>query len=237
MTSAIRAPDVDLATALGDTSSEDASELAAADIPEIALPHAVRPCCVFGTDLEVAIGVVPVPGVELGNLLGPDDLGAHRYDNGFLSMQPGDPRGRVSDEKNGLVYTCRGGFIDVAHVRDNADITLAIAAGAGAHLETGSTIEVPPQAPPCGFGCGPSRPRRWPRMGASRWRWASRSGSPTSSRSGTRSPPSTATRGSRGGRRSSRPSRPRISTRTSSASASPVGSCSRRARAATSNTA
>jgi hypothetical protein len=100
---------------------------------------------VFGTDLEVAIGVVPVPGVELGNLLGPDDLGAHRYDNGFLSMQPGDPRGRVSDEKNGLVYTCRGGFIDVAHVRDNADITLAIAAALARTLETGSTIEVPPQ--------------------------------------------------------------------------------------------
>lgn len=145
VTSTIRAPDVDVATALGDTSSEDASGLAAADIPEIALPHGVRPCCVFGTDLEVEIGFVPVPGVELGNLLGPDDLGAHRYDNGFLSMQPGDPRGRVSDEKNGLVYTCRGGFIDVAHVRDNADLTLAIAAALARTLESGSTIEVPPQ--------------------------------------------------------------------------------------------
>mgnify|MGYP003365392132 CR=1 FL=1 len=32
----------------------------------------------------------------------------------------------LSDEKNGLVYTRRGGFIDIAHVRDTADNTFFI---------------------------------------------------------------------------------------------------------------
>jgi len=75
----------------------------------------------------------------------PDDLGRHRYDNGFLSMRADDPRGIVDDERNGLVYTCRGGFIDLAHVRDNADNTIAIAAALGRALETGTTVTVPPQ--------------------------------------------------------------------------------------------
>ena len=143
--SKLRAPDVDVAAALGDTTSEN-SQWVVSDIPEIPYPRALRPCCAFGADLEVAVGSVPVPGVELGNLLGPEDLGPHRYDNGALSVQRADPRGIVGLERNGLIYTCRGGFIDLAHVRDNADNTLAIAAAVARTLEeTGTTIELPPQ--------------------------------------------------------------------------------------------
>ncbi len=32
----------------------------------------------------------------------------------------------LSDEQNGLIYTHRGGFIDIAHVRDTADNTFFI---------------------------------------------------------------------------------------------------------------
>jgi len=141
----VRALDSDVAAALGDTSSDNSGDLVAEDVPAIRYPRALRPCCAFGGDLKVAVGRVPVPGVEIGNLLGLDAIGAHRYDNGYLSVQRGDPRGIVDDENNGLIYTCRGGFIDLAHVRDNADNTLALAAAIARSLETGGTIEIPPQ--------------------------------------------------------------------------------------------
>ncbi|MGH2901022.1 MAG: DUF4056 domain-containing protein, partial [Solirubrobacteraceae bacterium] len=141
----LRAPDVDVAAALGDNTSESTQPFVAEDIPEIAYPRSLRPCCAFGTDLEVEVGFVSVPGVELANLLAPEDIGPHRYDNGYLSLQRGDPRGAVGAEHNGLIYTCRGGFLDLAHVRDNADNTLALAAAAARTLETGTTIELPPQ--------------------------------------------------------------------------------------------
>jgi len=141
----LRARDAEVATALGDTSQQNELGLAATDIPAIAYPRALRPCCAFGADLKVELGQVPVPGVELGNVVDPHDLGPHRYDNGYLSLRVSDPRGVVDDEKNGLVYTCRGGFIDLAHVRDNADNTLALASAIARSLETGASIEVPPQ--------------------------------------------------------------------------------------------
>jgi hypothetical protein len=141
----LRAPDEDVAAALGATSHENAALIEGADVPEIAYPRKLRPCCAFGTDLKVEVGVVPVPGVELGNLVDPAEIGPHRYDNGFLSLQRGDPRGAVDLEHNGLVYTCRGGFIDLAHVRDNADNTLSLATSLARTLETGSLIELPPQ--------------------------------------------------------------------------------------------
>ena len=140
----MRAHDEDVAAALGDTAQRITDELQPSDIPAIEYPHALRPCCAFGSDLRVEVGRVAVPGVEIGNLIDPHDLGYHRYDNGYLSLQR-DPRGLVSDEHNGLVYTCRAGFVDIAHVRDNADNTLALMSAIARTLETGSTTEVPPQ--------------------------------------------------------------------------------------------
>ena len=143
--SKLRAPDVDVASALGDTASDNVQGAKPEDIPEIGYPRSLRPCCAFGSDLKVELGRVPLPGVEIGNLISPDDPGQHRYDNGFLSLQRGDPRGVVGKEKNGLVYTCRGGFIDLAHVRDNADNTLALTSAVARGLERGTTLEIPPQ--------------------------------------------------------------------------------------------
>ena len=42
--------------------------------------------------------------------LDPNNLGKHQYQNGWL-------------EKNGIVYTCYGGFIDIGHLREAADRT------------------------------------------------------------------------------------------------------------------
>ena len=142
---ALRAPDEDVAAALGDTSHQQGSGLSPQDVPEIRYPRALRPCCAFGYDLKVKVGSVAVPGVEIGNILGPTDVGPHRYDNGFLSIETSDPRGFVDDENNGLVYTCRGGFVDTAHVRDNADNTLALSDAVARRMDSGGTLEVPPQ--------------------------------------------------------------------------------------------
>ncbi len=140
-----RAPDEDVAAALGDTSHQNDSELSAQDVPVIPYPRSLRPCCAFGLDLKVKLDAVPLPGVEIGNILGPDTVGPHRYDNGFLSLEISDPRGFVDEESNGLVYTCRGGFVDLAHVRDNADNTLGLTEATARLMDAGGVIEVPPQ--------------------------------------------------------------------------------------------
>jgi hypothetical protein len=141
----MRARDADVAAALGDTVHQSSTGLAASDIPAINYPRSLRPCCAFGADYKVQVGRIPVPGVEIGNLLGPEDVGRHRYDNGFISINTSDPRGYIDSENNGLIYTCRGGFIDLAHVRDNADNTMALAASIARTMDNGGVIEVPPQ--------------------------------------------------------------------------------------------
>ena len=143
---AYRAPDEDVAAALGDSAHENEAEtVGAADIPSIRYPRALRPCCVFGQDVKVEVGRLPVPGVEIHNILGLADIGPHRYDNGYLSIEADDPRGFIDSENNGLFYTCRGGFVDTAHVRDNADNTLALTFAIARGMDAGAVIEVPPQ--------------------------------------------------------------------------------------------
>ncbi len=141
----VRATPADVSAALGDTSHQNSTGMAASDVPEITYPRALRPCCAFGADYGVAVGQVRLPGVEIGNLLGPDDVGPHRYDNGFISISASDPRGYVDRENNGLIYTCRGGFLDFAHIRDTADTTLSLAASNARGMDAGTVIEAPPQ--------------------------------------------------------------------------------------------
>lgn len=87
-------------------------------------PESLRPCCAFGHDLHVRAVGVPVPFYQIGNVLTLDTLGEHRYNDsafGAVKNLVG-----LSDEQNGLIYTHRGGFIDIAHVRDTADNTFFI---------------------------------------------------------------------------------------------------------------
>lgn len=117
------------------------SGLNSVEIPDVAEPTRLRPCCVFGNDVAVSVGSIPVPGYEVRNVLGVDDLGTHTYNNGTLSLQrPEEGRGIVTDEASGILYTCRGGFIDIAHVRDNADRTFYLAARIARLPATGGTI-------------------------------------------------------------------------------------------------
>ena len=111
--------------------------------PDFSVPSHLRPCCAFGRDLRVSMAALPVPMVQVQNVLAPDEIGEHAYDGGLVSLQHGVRKGFVSSEANGLLYTCRGGFIDLAHVRDYADWTAFLARRIEASLSTGAAFELP----------------------------------------------------------------------------------------------
>lgn len=53
-----------------------------------------------------------------------DNLGRHRYNDNFLSGL--SSLTGFGSERNGIIYTSHGGFIDTAHIRDSADMTVYI---------------------------------------------------------------------------------------------------------------
>jgi len=116
----------------------------AGEIAKVPIRVNMRPCCAFGTQLHVRVGPVPVPFYFLGNILDARRVRHHVYDAGdstFSSRGGGNELGYT--EGNGLVYTCRGGFIDVAHVRDYADTALYTITSIARDLETGGEIPMP----------------------------------------------------------------------------------------------
>lgn len=121
----------EVARALHDP-ADVAGEFDPSAVPRLDPPKKLRPCCAFGQDLRASVGSVPVPIYRNENIRGADELGPHGYDKGELTR-----------ERNGLVYTCRGGFLDIAHVRDNADKTLYLALELARALPDGATIEWP----------------------------------------------------------------------------------------------
>lgn len=111
-------------------------------IPDIDPPKSLRPCCAFGDDLKVRAGnAIPLAGYQIKNVKAAEELGRHGYDNGYLGIE--SSHGKPNNENNGLVYTCRGGFIDLAHVRDNADLTLFLSLRLARVLPLGTTIDLP----------------------------------------------------------------------------------------------
>ena len=110
-----------------------------ADVPE---PRSLRPCCIFGNDVGVQVGRMKVPGYEVQNVLDISELGTHQYNKGTLALQPRGGERIVSDEASGILYTCRGGFIDLAHVRDNTDRTLYLVSQIGHIAASGGTIPI-----------------------------------------------------------------------------------------------
>jgi len=141
----LRARDYLVAEALDDQHSERDPGFDASLLPVFPPPAKLRPCCAFGTQMKVSMGSLPVPLVSLGNVVGADDLGPHKYDNGLVTVDSSDHRGWIDLEKNGVAYTCRGGFIDTAHVRDNADLTIALFAQLLRTMDAGGAIELPEQ--------------------------------------------------------------------------------------------
>ena len=73
----------------------------------------------FNKTPKPRVGSLPYPGLfTLFELADPDDLGHHAYD-----VQSDGEREQI----RGILYTCRGGFIDVAHLRKSADLCKYVA--------------------------------------------------------------------------------------------------------------
>lgn len=85
-------------------------------------------CCAFGYGMT---GVLPV--VYLDNTVDGPTFVEHAY-------------GGSLGEDNGILYTCRGGFLDTTHVRDFVDWTAFLYEQLRSHYWTGRPIELPPQA-------------------------------------------------------------------------------------------
>ncbi|MHA7060237.1 DUF4056 domain-containing protein [Aquimarina sp. M1] len=69
-------------------------------------PRIIRACCAFGYDLKIW----GVPFISIDQVISVDDLNEHHY------------MGKKS-EGTGTVYTHKGGFIDIGHLRDQIDWT------------------------------------------------------------------------------------------------------------------
>ncbi len=115
-------------------------------------PRRLRPCCAFGGAMRVKVFGIPLPCYRHQPLRGAPDIGPHEYDPGLLQILPSpiDDELRAGNagskhakrEHNGIIYTCRGGFLDTAHIRDFADLAWFLAARVEERLETGGTIEL-----------------------------------------------------------------------------------------------
>ena len=128
-----------------DSSGVMSQELRPEDVPVLPVRVNLRPCCAFGTHMKASLGPIPVPFFSIGNITSVDDIGPHKYDAGAFSLKGSSQKNAFTSEKNGLVYTCRGGFIDTAHVRDYADWTMFWAATIARLSVTGGAVELPPE--------------------------------------------------------------------------------------------
>lgn len=69
-------------------------------------PKVIRTCCAFGVDVKV----VMLPFIRISSISAPNLIGGHQFLGNKL-------------ENNGIIYTHKGGFIDLGHLRDIADMT------------------------------------------------------------------------------------------------------------------
>jgi len=113
-------------------------------VPDIPPPQHLRPCCDFGYKLKPRYAFLPILGYTLTNLKTVDEIGPHDYDTGVVNS--GSHGELVSEENNGLVYTCSGSFIDTAHVRDYADWTTYLGSRLFGRLASGATIQLSNEA-------------------------------------------------------------------------------------------
>lgn len=109
-------------------------------VERLSAPDGLRPCCAFGYNLKAQALGIPVPFYQLNNVVEADSLGEHHY-NDSLFGAVANLMG-ISSEQDGLLYTTRGGFIDIAHVRDTADMTLYLFSHIWPQLGQAQTIEL-----------------------------------------------------------------------------------------------
>jgi hypothetical protein len=117
-------------------------QLPSAPMEPVAAPRSLRPCCAFGHRLGVSLAGIPIP-IRMDNVVDIDDLGPHHYDGGLFSVDGFGERGLVSLASDGIAYTCRGGFVDTAHLRDYADWTFFLWSWITQTLKHGGRVELP----------------------------------------------------------------------------------------------
>lgn len=117
--------------------------LIASSVNAMEAPTGLRPCCAFGKDLKAEVGGIPVPFFSIGNILGIDDLGSHVYNDGSQGVS--SSLLGMGKETNGIVYTQKGGFIDIAHARDTADFTFYLYQEIHSKLGSGTSIVLTPE--------------------------------------------------------------------------------------------
>ena len=112
-------------------------------VPDIPVRTGGRGCCVLGRNIRADIAGIPVPFVNVTRIGRPDELGPHRYDAAWGAFD--DPRGNAFPlgEANFLIYTCRGGFIDTAHLREPVDWIAFFLSQLDRHLEEGTVVRLP----------------------------------------------------------------------------------------------
>jgi hypothetical protein len=113
------------------------------ELPAIPVRERLRPCCAFGSDIRAQIaGWIPVLGYKISNIIGVEDFGSHTYDSGYVHIpREGGPQMAINRENNGLIYTCRGGYIDTAHVRDYIDWSIYIGTNVAGAVLTNERAE------------------------------------------------------------------------------------------------
>ncbi|CAH0529506.1 DUF4056 domain-containing protein [Vibrio hippocampi] len=115
--------------------------------PDITAPSNVRPCCAFGDKQKVTFVGVPIPFFRVNNVIDLEQIGPHTFAAGVYSFTSSSTSvlNTYGGENNGIFYTQRGGFIDLAHVRDTADDTIGLFFEVLAHLGQAHTIELVPE--------------------------------------------------------------------------------------------
>ncbi|MEK2174320.1 DUF4056 domain-containing protein [Vibrio parahaemolyticus] len=118
--------------------------------PQLTVPQNVRPCCAFGDMQKVKIGAVPVPFFRLSNVVELEEIGPHKFACGIYHYTPSSSSalGHGGSENNGILYTQKGGFIDLAHVRDTADDTMGLFFEILANLGQAHRIDLPAELGP-----------------------------------------------------------------------------------------
>ncbi|CDG20166.1 conserved protein of unknown function [Xenorhabdus poinarii G6] len=91
-------------------------------LPPIDPPEGLRACCAFGYNLKAQLGHIPIPFYTIDNIVEAETLGEHHYNDSVIAASTALLG--ISNEKVGLLYTRKGGFIDISHVRDTSDYTL-----------------------------------------------------------------------------------------------------------------
>lgn len=134
----------------GTQSTSHRWQLDEASYPQFTVPQNVRPCCAFGDMQKIKLGPVPVPFFRLNNVVELGDIGPHKFASGiyYYTQSSSSVLGHGGSENNGILYTQKGGFIDLAHARDTADDTIGLFFEILANLGKAHRIDLPAELGP-----------------------------------------------------------------------------------------